>query len=67
VELVVVLAELAAAHQPEVLDTDEAAHEEHLRLAHAAFTRGLCLEWVITGEREYQRLKKRRLRKGASA
>jgi hypothetical protein len=64
VELSVLLAEMVAALQPR---EPAALHAEYLRHAHAAYTRGDRFGWVISAEREYQRLKKRRLRKGASA
>lgn len=33
---------------------------EERRTAHAAYVRGLRDEWVVNGEREYQRLRRRR-------
>ena len=48
------------------MPTDDVSYERYLKRAHAAFGRGERLEWVTTGEREYQRLRKQRVRKGAA-
>lgn len=37
-------------------------HGDRLRLARAAYERGVRTEWVVTGYREYERLRKRRHR-----
>lgn len=55
-ELLIVLAELVAAERPPLVDE---ALRRHLRKAHAAFFRGERDEWVVEGERAYQRNKKR--------
>lgn len=40
----------------------EVTHEEHLRAARAAYVRGCREEWVVVGNREYDRLRKQRHR-----
>ena len=66
VEVVLALADMVAASRPPELPTDDVSYERYLKRAHAAFGRGERLEWVTTGEREYQRLRKQRVRKGAA-
>jgi hypothetical protein len=55
-ELLIVLAELVAAERPPLVDE---ALRRHLRKAHAAWFRGERDDWVVEGERAYQRNKKR--------
>lgn len=61
VELLVALADLSgSALAPVEVDVeDEDARRDRCRKAHAAYQRGLRLKWVVDGEREYQREKKR--------
>lgn len=66
VEVVLALADMVAAARPPELPTDDVSYERYLKRAHAAHSRGERLEWVIQGEREYQRLRKRTQRKEAS-
>jgi hypothetical protein len=55
-ELLIVLAELVASERPPLVDE---SRRRLLRKAHAAYVRGDRLHWVIEGEREYQRNRKR--------
>jgi hypothetical protein len=66
-ELVLALAELAASALPPPLPTTDEEVLEALRAAHAAYARGLRLAWVVEGERDYQREKKRRARQAQLA
>lgn len=63
VELIAALAASAAELNRAQLDTTPASTVDpltaYLRRAHAAHKNGLRLPWVVLGEREYQRLKKR--------
>lgn len=62
-DLMLALAELAAAAlPPPPLPSDDPAVLTALKAAHAAYVRGLRLAWVVDGERDYQREKKRRQR-----
>jgi hypothetical protein len=68
-EVVLALAGMVAASRPPELPRNEESYEKYLQRAHAAHARGERLEWVLTGEREYQRLRKERKRqeqKGAA-
>lgn len=61
-ELIVALVEIAAEARPPIPPSrDPEEHACYLRAAHAAYTRGERHQWVMDGEREYCRLKKRRL------
>lgn len=62
VELVFALADMAAVSRPPAIPRDEDGYQRYLKRAHAAHARGERLEWVVAGEREYQRVKKQRLR-----
>lgn len=60
--LIVALVEIAAEARPhERPSADPEEHAAYLRAAHAAYFRGERHQWVMDGEREYCRLKKRRL------
>lgn len=60
-ELIVALTEIAAeARPPQLPSPDPEEHARYLRAAHAAYRRGERHQWVMDGEREYERLKKRR-------
>lgn len=59
VDLIVALAELSARNNKSPGSEDLATF---LRAAHAAYNRGERFNWVIDGEREYQRNKARRSR-----
>lgn len=62
-DLVLALAELAAAAlPPPPVPENDPALLAALRAAHSAYVRGLRLQWVVDGERDYQREKKRRRR-----
>jgi hypothetical protein len=67
VELISLLAEMVAVLQRRDREPPTELHEEYLRYTHAAYERGDRFGWVIAGEREYQRLKKRRQRKEVTA
>lgn len=61
-ELIVALTEIAAeARPPQRPSVNPEEHASYLRAAHAAYFRGERHQWVMDGEREYCRLKKRRL------
>ncbi|WP_027930741.1 hypothetical protein [Amycolatopsis thermoflava] len=59
VGLVLVLADMVAAARPPELPYDDPSYQLYLKRAHAAYARGERMEWVVTGEREYQRNRKR--------
>jgi hypothetical protein len=61
VELLVALAEIAAEARP-VLEPSEDSeeHARYLREAHAAYRRGERYQWVLEGNREYERVRNRR-------
>lgn len=61
-EIVLALAELAAHSMQPPAPTEDQAILKALRAAHAAYHRGFRLDWVVDGERQYQREKKRRHR-----
>lgn len=66
-EVAVALAEMVAASRPPELPRDEISYERYLKRAHAAHTMGDRSEWVVTGEREYQRVRKQRQRQAKLA
>lgn len=56
-DMLLSMAALLADSTPPDLPRDEETFKKYLRRAHAAHTRGERYEWVVVGEREYQRLK----------
>jgi hypothetical protein len=61
VELLAALTELVARQRKWYgPSNDSAEHQAYLRAAHAAYNRGERFLWVVDGELEYQRNKKRR-------
>lgn len=55
-DMLMSMAGLLADAEPPSLPRNEETFRKYLRRAHAAHTRGERYEWVMVGEREYQRL-----------
>jgi hypothetical protein len=55
-DMLISMASMVADATPPDLPQDEQTYRKYLRRAHAAHARGERFEWVVVGEREYQRV-----------